>query len=421
MTDNTRWTISGYQLLLNGDPFFANGVSYSPLPWGACPAFEPYGDFTIKTWLSVWQRDVALIRKYGINLIKTYNTLDEVQAPHGDVDHGPFLDACWNGGTSPAYVLMGYAPPKNHQEIFLTQSWSQPTNVQARTKIAAELAALARVYASYPSVMGFVMANEINADNIIDNPAFFQYWNDVAEAIGKAAPGKLTAIANVDDSMNTVNAGNATMTAANFFWGYNSYRGNWTTSNGFDNLFSTFATATAANPRPLMLTEWGAPASTHQTVDGAVNIAEMSKQQMADLCAYVSGHYKNMQDNGAARGTGSAVCCGGAYFEWTDEWWKADPIACNALNAAPACYSGVWNPGPNMNGVANFPGGYWDEEGFGLNSIAAVSPSTRVPVVSGGCVGPWNPQTNSPYAPDTLTARAHANTLFELFGAKVVA
>ncbi|MCD0465049.1 hypothetical protein [Flavobacterium sp. ENC] len=415
MESTTNWAIDQYKITVNGQPFFGNGVSYSPVPWGACSAFVPYGDFTINTWNSVWRRDLELMRTNGVNLLKTYNTLDSAQLIAGgnpgtwDHEHKDFLDACWNNGENPIYVLMGYAPPKTNQQAFLPLTWSDKANVDLRASFKTALINLASAWRAYPAVMGFAMANEVNAENVIQNPLFFKYWNEVATAIGSTVPGKLTTLVNSDDSMHSVTNGNQYMTAGNFFWGYNSYRGNWTNSNGFDDLFSTFKTATAANPHPLMLTEWGVPASTH---DGAGNIQPMNASQMDNLVTYVTGHYNDMVANRSDSGAG--VCCGGTYFEWTDEWWKADPPGsqCNDPDAALTCSSGVWNPGPDMSFKPHFPGNYYDEEAFGLFSIAPVSPATRKPVNEGGCVGPWNPENNTPYAPDILTARPHAKALF---------
>lgn len=412
---HTTWAIDSYKITVNNVPFFANGVSYSPTPWGNCTAFVPYGDFTINTWQSVWQRDLALMRANGINLLKTYNTLDSAQLVAGgnpstwDHDHKLFLDACWNNGEKPVYVLMGYAPPKNQQNIFITSDWNLPANRKAREAIKTDLINLATTWGKFPAVMGFVMANEVNANNIINNSLFFKYWNDVARAVDSVVPGKLVTLANVDDGMNTVDSGNVYMTARNFFWGINSYRGNWTNSNGFDVLFSSFQTATAGNPHPLMLTEWGAPASTH---GNSGQMQSLDSSEMQHLVAFDTGHYANMLANRSDNGTG--VCCGGTYFEWSDEWWKADPpgMQCNQPNAAPACHTGIWDPGPNSNKVAGFPGQYWDEEGFGLFAIKPANPASRVPVVKGGCVGAWDPASNSPYPPDTLIIRLNAQALF---------
>ncbi|WP_456459306.1 hypothetical protein [Reichenbachiella sp.] len=414
---STSWVINDYQVSVNQDPFFAKGVSYSPVPWGSCSAFNPYGDFTINTWRSVWKRDLALMRANGVNLLKTYNTLDSIQLVEAgnpftwDHNHEEFLKACWNNGTNPIYVLMGYAPPKNDAAIFLSANWNDAGNVAKRALVKTGLIDLAKSWGQYPAVMGFVMANEINSSDAINNSKFFTYWNDVADTLNKIALGKLVTLANVDDGMNTVNSGNQYMTASNFFWSYNSYRGNWTNSNGFDVLFSAYETATSGSKKPLMLTEWGAPASTH---NASGNIVDMDSTQMANLVTYVKGHYKNMRDN---RSDSSGSCIGGAYFEWSDELWKADPVGleCNQAGAAPSCHTGIWDPGPNDSIQSVFPGQYWDEEGFGLFAIQPVDTATRVPVNSGGCLGPWDPGTNSPYKPDDLSVRPHASALFSLF------
>jgi hypothetical protein len=87
-----------------------------------------------------------------------------------------------------------------------------------------------------------------------------------------------------------------------------------------------------------------------------------------------------------------------------------------SILGASAC-RGRSQYGPNMDSVANFPGGYYDEEAFGLHQITPVDPSSRQPVVDGGCLGPWDPVTNAPYPPDQLKARPHASELFGLFAA----
>ena len=49
------------------------------------------------------------------------------------------------------------------------------------------------------------------------------------------------------------------------------------------------------------------------------------------------------------------------YFEWSDEWWKQDPLAgVNTLNTRQE--GGAF--------VGYFPNRFYDEEGFGLNAIA---------------------------------------------------
>ena len=148
----TNWTLDGYRMKVNGQPFFAKGVSYSPVPWGSCPSFLPFGDFTIDTWKSIWTRDLPLMRNNSVNLLKTYNTLDAAQLKQGgfpitwDHSHKGFLDACWNGGDKPIYVLMGYAPPKNDMHIFYQEDWSKPANVAARAAMQTNLVTLATDY-----------------------------------------------------------------------------------------------------------------------------------------------------------------------------------------------------------------------------------------------------------------------------------
>ncbi len=114
----------------------------------------------------------------------------------------------------------------------------------------------------------------------------------------------------------------------------------------------------------------------------------------------------------AGFGSTAPVCAGSAYFEWTDEWWKADAYYPNAR-----CPATVQNPGKSTND--SFPGGWDDEECFGLNAIepAGQNPAGRSVPPSGGCPGPWNFDTNQPYPPDILLPRASLTTLSKLWKA----
>ena len=85
---------------------------------------------------------------------------------------------------------------------------------------------------------------------------------------------------------------------------------------------------------------------------------------------------------------------GACYFEYSDEWWKQ-----------PGGSNSVWNIG---NAEANFPNGFWDEEGFGLFSVrrSGGRANDDRPFITFGPdeTAPFGPKgPKNPY--DTITAR----------------
>jgi len=58
-------TANAFQLKLNGQPFVAKGMNYSPVPIGTAPGFVPYGDFFIPYYANVWKPDVDKMRAAG--------------------------------------------------------------------------------------------------------------------------------------------------------------------------------------------------------------------------------------------------------------------------------------------------------------------------------------------------------------------
>jgi hypothetical protein len=393
-------------LTVNGESFFARGVCYSPVPWGGNPAWEPNGDFMFPPWNGIWERDLPAMRRCGINMIRTYNIQNVANG--NPRDHQEFFDSCWNGGVDPIYVLVGFGALNNLASYI-------PWQASERVREAAETAFLemASAYGGFPAVMGFILGNEINNAKLITNPDFWTWIDRLAISTKRVAPGKLTTMALVDDGMNAVRAGDKLVPNLDV-WGLNVYRGqiNPPSKNNFDNLWSTFA---AASAKPMLVTEWGAPASCHDAQGNLAFTAGMA----ADLDTFISGHHADIVFNSvASTGNGASanpdpwapVCAGSAYFEWTDEWWKMDAAYPNVK-----CPATAQNPGVGKN--PSYPGGWGDEECWGLNAIrpAGPDPAGRSVPNGGGCPGPWNFDSNTPYPPDELLPRESLTTLSKLW------
>lgn len=395
-------------LTVDGENFFARGVCYSPVPWGGNPNWVPYGDFMFPPWNGIWERDLPAMRACGINMIRTYNIQNVCNGNRQD--HSEFFDACWNGGVDPIYVLVGFGA-LNSLAAYTPWRASEPTRQAAEAAFLGMVAA----YREFPAVMGFILGNEVNNNETIGNPHFWGWIDALAVRTKGVAPGKLTLMALVDDSMNSVRAGDSMVPNLDL-WGINSYRGiiEPANANNFNDLWTTFA---AASAKPLLISEWGAPASGHDSGGKLVFTGDI----VADLNTYVSGHYADMVFNSVATtgnggsanpnaGCWAPVCAGSAYFEWTDEWWKLDSAYPNVK-----CPATVQNPGLSPNGA--FPGGWGDEECFGLNGIrpAGPDPANRSVPEGGGCPGPWNFESNMPYPPDILLPRESLATLSRLW------
>lgn len=410
---STSWKASDYQLSVNGEPFFVKGACYSPVPWGGNPNWQPYGDFFAPPWNGIWERDLPQMRALNMNAIRSYN----IDAANGD--HGDFLNACYNNGENPIYVLVGFGQLNN-------VGLYDPPNPAGFSAALQNFTQLVQAYGSHPAVLGFVIGNEVNNPATIASDSFWQSINQLCGVIHQNAPGKLAILACVDDAMKTIQVGegNANLTSLDV-WGVNSYRGNSSpqTAN-FDILWSSFQAATANSKRPLLLTEWGAPGSSHlpnvSGQDGGQ--LQFDATTMATLVQYINGHYGDIAFNAGTTtsngGNGNPnaanwapVGVGGCYFEWSDEWWKLD-----TYYQGNQCPATVQQPGVSQN--AAFPGGWGDEESFGLNQVtpdaSLCPPSQRTTPPGGGCPGPWNFSTNQPYPPDVLTLRSSGQALGKL-------
>ena len=409
-------TVAGRKLMLDGAEYQVRGVDYAPIPigadnssfWGEGNLEGDGGDsFGNPKYEAQLAADIAKMRDMGVNTIRVYamHPWDAQKGPSAMRSHKKFLDMLWNDGDHPirAYVafpvspgIFRYkqvaAPPTDGSwsvttpqgDTFVADEtrkepgWKFNGDQTAPERRATDLAAyraLAEEVGEHPAVLGFVLSNELNLAQNKANPAFWAYMNELGGAIKTIAPRKHTIIALIDDSMESLRiVASKGYDISNIdVIGVNSYRGRLDAkadTNNFDTLFDDFA---AVSDKPLVMTEFGAPATTRAQILSSVGVpvapgsnpilvgagpegppVEMPERARAQA-DYIEGHWKHID---ARRD----VVSGGLVFEWQDEYFKAGAHA-NHIE------TDVWTQSPSKASSEAFPGGCWDEEGFGIHGV----------------------------------------------------
>ncbi|HEY6326875.1 MAG TPA: hypothetical protein VIW73_10235 [Candidatus Cybelea sp.] len=382
-TPHTRFIVSGRYIEEKiGDKapqkFFIKGMAYSPTPVGNGLSDPPSCNDPLRNDnKAIWSRDLPLIRAMGVNAIRVFNVVPSPwDEKLGTIDE--FLDAAWNKGDKPIYVLMTIAFPGDALN-----------NDGAAIDIAAQYERLAAKYALYPAVMGVSVSNELTGGTGWTTAKWWNNYSRIADGArrGFASKGVKKLVTSADfDGVTTFEFKGRKQIAQIYYgemyhakvdaWGDNLYRGRW-----FTDLLTQIQDTTT---KPVILTEYGATAAYHPAwantyeylkaekhrngecipptgPDGPVNrdVAELPggrhNPNMAGLVDYATNNaeqlYHSYKDNG--------LVSGGFYFEWTDEWWKAD-------SGDPA-FRGE-HVG-NIEFTGYFPGCGYDSAWFGLNSI----------------------------------------------------
>ena len=400
--------------------FRIRGICYSPAPMNASNGFGPgLGDWywnTLRdpqnpttvwayTWESIWARDLDNLRALGINCIRVYSMLYKQIGDHGEIPtkeqydiaqaftHKKFLDLCWNNGKNPIYVIVGI--PMNP---LLYRKDADTTAIQYYWEHV--LVDTAKDLEKHPAVLGFTVGNEVDAPgytwdpNNPDSPNVQYWWHQLevyAQMAKTAAPNKLVGIANHDfgDVLVKYAASYMAQCTSLDFWGVNSYQ-----TENFHSVFGTnglmgYNQLTGVALKPVILTEWGLPATGHHDPNNRFSIYSDTTTETKTATVVAKVLPKAYQ---------APLCAGVTYFEYCDEWWKQDQP-----NGVPAIlykwYGGTLNTG--------FPNDYWDDEGFGVYSIERAGYDGTNPDVRK--ITPyfqWNvPPYNGPYQPDVLTER----------------
>lgn len=392
--------IASIKLSIDGQPateFLAKGVAYSPAPIGFSNKDGPsFGDIFWDTpggfldFERVWKRDIENIRSAGFNALRTYSLISNfinndgsIPSP-GDItkpgsllvrQHKKFLDEAWNNGVNPVYVIVGIPMPDT---IYVKSAFDAPGNAKNNQFWDDNFTATIAQMKDHPAVIGFTIFNEVGgrchyADPVPPAPKtlderkcegskdlelYWQqlhtypvhYWSQVKKYADRAkqmAPDKLIGWAFNDD------ADFAAVTV--------QYRKQYAQSIDFYgvNVFQAEQLNSALNPwlkekqaeaaRPILMTEYGLPATGHRNPNDPLSI--YSDANTIKLTATAVGKL-------IPKAFEHPVVTGMFYFEWSDEWWKQP---------------GNGNRNDRQEGIStsnDFPNKYWDEEGFGLYSIA---------------------------------------------------
>ena len=345
--DSTIWTTSNrvVNVGVNGGsatPFLVRGVDYSPTPIGQTSIPDPLGAQNS----AIWNRDLPLLRAMGVNTIRIYG-MDATNRGNST----SFLDAAWNNGTDPIYVILS---------IWLNPSGNGIADMNAMQQ---QYQWIGEDYGNHPAVLGISIGSEFNTPQNIMTQEFWNDFNTLSNAaktgIATAGGQKLISTGFVD-FVNQQNQESTIVEGEKFgaivdIWGINSYRG-----STFTNLWSQIESATT---KPFIITEFGAPASYHPSGAScqAAELPATGSPSMDTLVSYMKGLWEEIEANWATNS--GKVGSGGIIFEWSDEWWKSPQCGPNTQHSGGSAQNGA------------FPGGWDDEEWFGLNSIAAGTPN----------------------------------------------
>ena len=274
-----RIEVRGRELYVDGEPFRIRGVNWNPVPKGGDhPANLDYVGFA--------EQDIPLMKAAGINVVRTYERLENREV----------LDKLEDAGIYVFSTVYGW--------------WQDdPSVVTDRVNAVKD----------HPAILAWVLGNEWNYNHLYANDSLSleatrDRINEAAELI--RAVDDQHPISTIYGELGGIEAQMAAMPDIDL-WGINAYRG-----ISFGDLFTGFA---AISTKPMYLGEYGADAYDSRN-SGMVNVEAQAVATQA-LTEEIIDNYVTPN---------SGVTLGGFVFEWADEWWKGgNPTTHDTGGTAP--------------------------------------------------------------------------------------
>lgn len=318
------------RLLIDGNDFLIRGVGYSPSPIGVDPEVTaPYGDYYTTDYSAIYTRDLPLIRKMGANTIRLWGW-------NNAADHTAFLDAAYNQGVKPIYVIVS----------FWIGGGQNLTDPATRERLVNDFQQMVARHKNHPAVLMWMVGNELNAPWMYGNTdALFTLVNEMAKAAhaeeGAAYHPVTTPLADVN-LITTIQLRDEIVPDLDA-WSVQMYRG-----KSFGSFFQEYQ---ASSDKPLLVSEYGIDAYDDTRADEYENFGE------AHQAVYAAALWKEIE--------ACTVCVGGSIMAYSDEWWKgkhgqtgSGHTDCPENNPAAHSACGYAN--------ASHPDGYANEEWWGM-------------------------------------------------------
>jgi hypothetical protein len=328
---STVISIQNRQVFVNGAPFLIRGVGYAPSPIGQDPeTMSPNGDYFTPDYSAIFNRDLPFLRGMGANTVRLWGW-------KYNADHTAFLDAAYNQGSRPIYVIISY----------WVNASLDLTNSTIRKQIINEFTQMVALHKNHPAVLMWMIGNELNAPWMYGNSDdLFSLINEMALAAhieeGIHSHPVTTPLADIN-LINTFQQRDAQMTNLDV-WSVQLYRG-----SSFGSFFNDYLTAST---KPFVITEFGIDAFDDIHGD------EYEKIGPPYQALYAQSLWKEIEEH-------SSVCSGGSIMAYTDEWWKGkhgqnDVGHLNCPETDPSFHSTCGYSS------ASHPDGYANEEWWGV-------------------------------------------------------
>jgi hypothetical protein len=341
---------SRYQLMVGGQPYVVKGVCYNPIPVGENHDYDWWSD-PYKPWLV----DGKLMKEMGINTVRIYQPGENPEAVKRVIND--------------LYEQFGIRTILGHWMGF----WEYPCPLYGdkafEERIKKEVSDMVNLYKDCPGVLMWILGNENNysclghvnpwSTDEIDEEAdpqkrqnmrakvYYSLINDIAKQVHKIDNNHPVALGNGELIMldaAKLSCPDVDLVACII------YRG-----KSFGNIFRSMKNIF---DKPLLFSEFGA--------DAYDAFKKAESQDMQAL--FLESQWRQIYDNLASSKQGEGNCIGGTMFEWTDEWWKHNPVDAESLKVHDT--ESNWSNGSYYFDNQAPKGMNMNEEWFGIVSLS---------------------------------------------------